>query len=198
MRHYIIMASAYSLGCRIALDIAGEGAYSQARSVLGYVREQCREDSAVSFHCLNADGDTPEDVAKADPYFGNVRFLSSAEDFVHYVQKDMCLSDVDAARYIMAVHPDIEAEKLYNIVELVYNDYLLQISAETANKDLAALDKGALRTVCSRANDSHTQENNAEMEAGAVVPSLEMALRSRILAAENGKEIIAFVRVLLR
>ncbi|MCD8295113.1 MAG: hypothetical protein LUE27_07730 [Clostridia bacterium] len=185
MKHCIIMASAYSLGCRIGYDMPGDGMLGRTCAVMESIREDCWEDVPVSLHCLSAEGDSPEDVVKADPYFANVLFLPDLYDFIHFIRKNRELSCLDVAAYIMSVMPEItEADLLWDIFQAhhrCWKAYGIRLYADVP----VPLSRIDLYGKCRRIIGAGGTDMPAEGKSVAPVP--EMSFRSRILASENGE-----------
>lgn len=162
--HFIIMSSSYTNGVRISLDIVKE---SQLREkyitgLICKIRKECGKDVSLSTHCILTQDKSWESVVKTDKFFKTVRLISTVDDFIREINKDRILKKEDVARYISSKIVTSKLD-LENIIKDCFNLYF-----KIRKKKLF--------------EDEECKYNFKRK----IDDQLELALRSRILFAEDG------------
>lgn len=124
-RHYIILSSSYTQGTRIALDYVdlSEKQTMAIRQLPDKIKNECGEGVSISTHCVGALDSDWASVGKADPFFADVKLISSEEEFIRLIKQDRTLKGLDVAKYILSVIPCTHL-KLEKLTYLCYADYL--------------------------------------------------------------------------
>lgn len=125
INHYIIMASAYSIGKRIVLDYYSESELQleQIKKDIDYINENCGTDIALSSHLIQTESTSWESVEKKDSFFKDTLVVKDKEEFTKILLKDRYLTGMDIAKYILSIVPSTHL-KLQKIVYMCYVDYL--------------------------------------------------------------------------
>lgn len=125
VEHYIFMSSSYTKGTRIALHCPySEGMdINEVKSITKKIKEACGSDVAFSTHYIVTDSDEWSSVVSYDPFFEGVYLVKTVDKFVEIISRDLKLSGLDIARYILTRRKctHLELEKL---VYLSYADFI--------------------------------------------------------------------------
>lgn len=125
INHYIIMASAYSIGKRIVLDYCYENDLNMhtIQNDINYITKKCGEDISISSHSIQTKSSSWESVIRTDKFFKDTLVVKTKEEFVKIVLKDRELVGTDIAKYILSVIPCTHL-KLEKLAYMCYADYM--------------------------------------------------------------------------
>ena len=112
-RHFIIMASAYSIGKRIVLDYSDTDKLDMdnIQRDIDYIFEKCGEDVPISTHFIQTNSVSWDSVIKLDNFFAKTELVHSKEKFVELIMKDRNLNSLDVAKYILTKVPCTPVKK---------------------------------------------------------------------------------------
>ena len=189
INHYIIMASAYSIGKRIVLDYNTDDTLPMdlIQKDIDYIIEKCGADIAISSHSIQTESILWESVEKKDNFFKDTLVVNNKEEFVNIVLKDRELTGIDIAKYILSVLPSTHL-KLQKLVYMCYANYLCEENEKLFNDKIYAYRLGPVIEsvykkykksgygLLSVEDNKHTYNEDVKK-----LPS-----RSRILASKNG------------
>lgn len=123
-QHYIFTATSYTRHKRAAYDLVlTEEQLDQAQGIGAEIEQRNIHSIPTSLHVKEIDSPSIEALKKTDPYFKNVYFCSSVDEFMKYVEADLELNSVDVAKYILSLL-DTSKLKLQKLVCLSYAAYL--------------------------------------------------------------------------
>ncbi len=200
VKHFIVMASAYSLGKRIALDYFDDDILQMdvIQKELDYIINKCGEDVPISTHFIQTEKPGWNEVTKLDKFFSGVKLLDTKEEFIDILLKDRELKGIDIAKYILTKVPCTHL-KLEKLVYMCYADYLCSTKEKLFNDRIYAYKLGpVIETVYEKykkaGHDDLAVEDDRRTynETDKVMP-----IRSRILSSSNGlKKIISIDKTL--
>lgn len=183
VNHFIFIASAYSLGCRIVLHYCDENA---AQNDFKYIIEKCGKDAPVSTHFMQTDSLDWESVVAKDKFFKDVKVILSVDDFISLINKDQTLNGLDIAKYVLSKISCTHL-KLQKLVYFCYADYLCntgeklffdRIYAYRLGPVVDSVYKKYRKSVLAR-EDNKITYNEFDRK---------MSITSRILASKKGLE----------
>ena len=203
IKHYIIIASAYSIGKRIALDYYSDDILSMEiiQKDIDYIIAKCGKDVPISSHFIQVEKNGWDAVRKKDKFFDGIKLVATKEEFVKLILADQTLLGIDVAKYILTKKPCTHL-KLEKLVYMCYADYLCKEDSKLFDDTIYAYRLGpVIKTVYEKYKkkgsfliDVPADEDNKKM-----YDELEekMAIKSRILAAKDGiKKIISIDQTL--
>lgn len=125
IKHFIVMASAYSLGKRIALHYYKEEnlQLDDIQKDIDYILEICGKDTPITTHFIQTEEPGWEKVIELDKFFEKADLISTKEEFAEIILKDRTLKGIDIARYILTKTPCTHL-KLEKLTYMCYADYL--------------------------------------------------------------------------
>ena len=125
INHYIVMASAYSIGKRIVLDYHSESELpiEQITKDINYINEFCGTDIALSSHLIQTESTSWESVENKDNSFKDALVIKDKEEFTKILFEDRYLKGTDVAKYILSIVPCTHL-KLQKLVYMCYAEYL--------------------------------------------------------------------------
>jgi uncharacterized phage-associated protein len=175
IKHYVIMSSSYSDGCRIALDLTGDDINQKIiTKMMEQIKGECGGDVSLSSHCFEADSEKWEDVIKHDGFFENVKVISSVDEFMSLINKDRQLTGLDVAKYILS---KIECDhiKLEKLVYFCFAKYLTKTNKRLFDDKIYAFSRGPV-----------VQSVYEEFKYKTGLLKYSLAKESRILFAKDG------------
>lgn len=188
INHYIIVASAYSIGKRIALDYTG---YRFKKDLIqqdiDYIIEKCGNDVAISSHSIQTESESWDSVEKKDHFFKDVKLVNDKKEFVNLLLKDRELKGIDIAKYILSVIPSTHL-KLQKLVYMCYADYLCEENEKLFEDQIFAYRLGpVIKSIYQKYKKSScgilaTEDNKITYDEN----QRKMSSKSRILASKNG------------
>lgn len=187
IKHFIILASAYSLGTRIALDYSDEKILQMdvIKKDLDYIINKLGKDSTISTHYIQTEKKGWKEVQKRDKFFSNTCLIETKEDFVDILLKDKKLKGIDIAKYILTIIPCTHL-KLEKLVYLCYADYLCLENKKLFDDKIYAYRLGpVIESVYKKYKKSgvYYVEDNKKTEDES---KKKLPIRSRIIASEEG------------
>ena len=188
MRHFIIMSSSYSKGCRIALDFCpGEDKTAEFERAVSEIKNKCGADVSISTHSIEAEGATWHDVGSADMFFADVVLVPTTDEFIALIEKDRKLTGWDIAKYILSKRRCTHL-KLEKLVYMAYADYMCASGGKRLFEDeILAYKYGpivaSVYDVCKRFGYREVDEKEFSAQTFSELP-----VRSRILFADSGFE----------
>ncbi|MFT0898119.1 Panacea domain-containing protein [Candidatus Methanoprimaticola sp. MG2] len=205
--HYIILSSSYSTRSRIALHRPYHGRidYSEVGPIVSRI-EGCFGGATVQMgvHIMQTRSDDWESVTEEDPYFKGVRVIDSVDEFIRLIKMDEFLRGVDVAKYILKTVPCTHT-RVNKLTYMCYADYLCSTGRRMFTDDIYAFTYGpVVETVWDSLKEfGHSGRviaYNEELDDSTqmdISPS-RMSIRSRILFAANGAEILHSIDATLR
>lgn len=198
VKHFIILASAYSRGKRIALDYYDNELLKmdEIKKDLDFIMKKLGEDAPISTHYIQTKKPGWREVENQDKFFSKVELIKTKEEFVEILLKDRKLKGIDIAKYILTVVPCTHL-KLEKLVYLCYADYLCTEKKKLFDDKIYAYKLGpVIESVYKKYKKSR---NNLEEDNSKVVDETKklLPIRSRIIASEEGlKKIISIDKTL--
>ena len=191
--HYIFLGSSYKTGKRIALDISGEHEIDEINvsDTQKYLSEHCLMNS-ISTHVIPTESIDFDSVKRYDKYFSNVTLIPTKEEFVELVNLDRYLSGIDVAKYILS-RVSCTHLKIQKLTYLCYADYLCKTNKKLFIDTIYAYEKGPIvKSLYDRYKKTkgELREDNKNKYSNE---KIFFPIRSRILAAENGVELLASI-----
>ena len=189
--HFIIMASAYSIGKRVALEyvINEKQTLSSVKNVLDYITKQCGADVPISTHTIITESETWDSVYQKDAFFKNAILVEKKERFIQLLMADRKLYGLDVAKYILA-SVSCTHLKLEKLTYLCYADYLCDENKKLFEDRIFAYKYGpVVETVYE--NYKKSGVDSLKLEDDTKEYTLEDKIgptRSRIIASENGMQ----------
>lgn len=189
IKHFIVMASAYSIGKRIALDYYDEDILQMdtIQKDIDYIIEKCGKDVPISTHFLQTKEIGWDKVIELDKFFEQAELVKNKDDFIKIILKDRELKGIDIAKYILTIQPCTHL-KLQKLVYLCYADYLCECKSKLFNDKIYAYKLGpVVKSIYSKYKKSGNKFLAVEDDIMMLDESeKKMPARSRILASENG------------
>lgn len=202
IKHFIVMASAYSIGKRIALDYWDEDILQMdvIQKDIDFIFEQCGQDVPISTHFVQTESVGWDKVGKMDKFFSKAKLISTKEEFVEILLKDRTLKGLDIAKYILT-QLSCTHLKLEKLVYMCYADYLCEFGTKLFDDKIYAYRLGPVI--------SSVYENYKKSGYGKLSPEddkhrydefdKKMPIRSRILSSEDGlKKLISVDKTLVK
>jgi len=187
IKHFIIIASAYSIGKRIALDYFDEKILQLdvIQKEINYINEKCGSDVPIATHVLQTDSTDWRSVVKKDKFFKEVYLVKNKEEFVKLLLSDRELVGIDIAKYILSIKPCTHL-KLEKLTYLCYANYLCK------EKDKLFIDKifaYKLGPVIETVYDKYQKKGMTILEDNIEIfdeSARELSISSRILSSKDG------------
>lgn len=186
IKHFIILASAYSRGTRIALDYFDEDILQMEviEKDLKYIISKLGDEAIFSTHFIQTEKLGWDAVKKQDGFFRNTELIDNKEEFINILIKDRKLKGVDIAKYILSKIPCTHL-KLEKLVYFCYADYLCNEQKKLFDDKIYAYKLGpVIESVYNKykktlkiTEDNRKKENEIEKK---------LPIRSRIIASEDG------------
>lgn len=200
VKHFIIMASAYSKGKRIALDYFEEDVLQMdvIQKDKDYIIEKCGRDVPISTHFIQTEELGWDKVVELDKFFENVELIDTKEKFVKILLKDRELKGIDIAKYILTKVPCTHL-KLEKLVYMCYADYLCQFKDKLFEDKIYAYKLGpVIETVYKKYKKSGYAFLAVEDDTVTYDETTKkMPIRSRILSSHEGlKKLISVDKTL--
>lgn len=189
VKHFIVMSSAYSIGKRIALDYYDEDILQMdiIQKDIDFIYNKCGKDASISTHFIQTEEKGWDKVIELDKFFADAILLSSKEEFVDLILKDLSLRGIDIAKYILTKVPCTHL-KLQKLVYMCYADYICQYGKKLFDDTIYAYRLGpVIDSVYQKykksgygylAAEDDTKMYNEETK--------KLPIRSRILSSTDG------------
>ena len=200
IKPFIVMASAYSIRKRIALDYFEVDILQMdvIQKDIDYILSKCGKDAPISTHYIQTEEVGWDKVIKLDKFFEKAQLIESKEEFVDILLRDRVLKGIDIAKYILTKVPCTHL-KLEKLVYMCYADYLCEFGSRLFEDRIYAYKFGpVIESVYEKYKKSGYDclevEDDTFMydEAAKKMPS-----RSRILSSEDGlKKLISIDKTL--
>ncbi len=198
IKHFIILASAYSKRTRIALDYFDEEILQMdiIKKDLDFIMDKLGDDAPISTHYLQTKKVGWKEVEKQDKFFAKAQLIDTKEEFVELILKDRKLKGIDIAKYILTRVPCTHL-KLEKLVYLCYADYLCEEKKKLFNDKIYTYKLGpVIKSVYEKykksGHDFVEDDKKTENETKKKLP-----IRSRIIASEEGlKKILSIDKTL--
>ena len=179
--HFIIMASSYRKGTRIALQYVYDGGVdtNEIQKVIELIEQAGDKNFSYSTHFVCTMSESWESVVSYDPFFEDVYLVESLEEMLFILEKDIKLSGLDIAKYILTKRncTHLELEKL---LYLCYADYLCMYKKRLCENTIYAFRYGP---VMDSVYEKYSHHNGL---LGSDLTTL--VAQSRILLLPDGKE----------
>ncbi len=189
VKHFIIMASAYSIGKRIALDYYDEDILEMdaIQKDIDFITCECGKDVPISTHYIQTEKKGWNEVVKLDKFFQKVKLVGTKEEFAQILLKDRMLKGIDIAKYILTKVPCTHL-KLEKLVYMCYADYLCETKDKLFLDKIYAYKLGpVIKTVYEKYKKSGRGRLSIEDDKLIYDETpKKMPIRSRILSSENG------------
>lgn len=125
--HFILMASSYKKGTRIALQYAFDGGVdgNEIEKTIQAIYDVIGKGAKFSTHYVCTEDASWDSVVTYDPFFSDAYLTESLDEFIFIMKKDLKITGLDIAKYILSKHPctHLELEKL---TYLCYADFLCE------------------------------------------------------------------------
>ena len=200
VKHFIILASAYSIGKRIALDYSSEDILQMdvIKKDIDYILEKCGEQAPISTHFIQTEQSGWDQVAKLDKFFESVELINTKEKFIEILSKDRTLKGIDIAKYILTKVPCTHL-KLEKLVYMCYAEYLCDKHNRLFEDKIYAYRLGpVIESVYEKYKKSGLECLEVEDDTFMYDETAkQMPSRSRILSSEDGlKKLISIDKTL--
>lgn len=204
IKHFIVMASAYSKGKRIALDYFEEDILQMdvIQKDIDYIFEKCGKDAPISTHYIQTIEPGWEKVVELDKFFEKAELIKTKEEFVEILLKDRTLKGIDIAKYILTKVPCTHL-KLEKLVYMCYADYLYEEGSRLFEDRIYAYKLGPViesvyekykKSGCEAIEIEEIEEDDTYTYDET---QKKMPIRSRILSSEDGlKKLISIDKTL--
>ena len=200
VKHYIIMSSSYKKGKRIAINFNNEKNITEdfMKKQIEKIIEKCGRNAAISTHFIQTESTSWESVVQADSFFKEVYLTKDIKEFIQLINGDRDLEGIDVAKYILS-RIKCTHLKLEKLVYMCYAEYLCNTEKNLFEDKIYAFRYGPVidsvyeqYKVYGHSEISEGQSDlRPEADDKEAIESLEqykMAIRSRILFAEDGLE----------
>lgn len=185
VEHYIFMSSSYTKGTRIALHcpyLRGMD-LNEVKSITKKIKQICGSDVAFSTHYIVTDSDKWSSVVSYDPFFEGVYLVRTVDEFIKIILKDLKLSGLDIARYILTRRRCTHLE-LQKLVYLCYADFICKFDDRLFEDKIYAFKYGpVIKSVYDKYKGSREIESEERMTPDSAGYS---ASKSRILFLPDG------------
>ena len=185
-QHFIIMASSYERGTRIALHFAFSSAIDidKIESIITMIQNSIYEKSSYSTHVIVTSEKSWESVVEYDAFFADALVLESVEEFVKIMKRDLKINGLDVARYVMTKKKCTHLS-LQKLTYLCYADYLCKYNKRLFEDRLFAFQYGPV---------IESVFEKYKYKQGVLGTSKKDSIpKSRILVLEDGMERIASI-----
>ena len=189
--HFIFMASSYHKGTRIALQYVYSGGVDQNEIQIAMEAIDQVGDGKYSYstHYVCTESEDWDSIVSYDPFFQDAYLVESLEEMLFILKKDMQLSGLDVAKYILAKRrcTHLELEKL---TYLCYADYLCKYKKRLCEDTIYAFMYGPVVDSVYEKYSRHKGLLGGELN--------ETVAQSRILLLPDGREKIESIEDTLR
>lgn len=188
IEHYIIMASAYSIGKRIVLDFCDKDILQMdvIQKDIDYIIKACGEDTSISTHSLQTTSTSFESIKDKDKFFEDILLVKTKEEFVDLVLADRDLKGIDVAKYILSVIPCTHL-KLEKLAYMCYADYLCETKQQLFSDRIYAYKLGPIiDTIYKKYKKSGYQKLEEDDKKTYSEDLKKLPIRSRIIASKSG------------
>jgi len=179
--HFIIMASSYHKGTRIALQYVYSGGVdkNEIQGVLESFEQAGDGKFAYSTHYICTECDDWNSVVSYDPFFEGVYVVESIEEMLYLLKKDLQITGLDIAKYILTKRrcTHLALEKL---TYLCYADYLCKYQKRLCEDTIYAFTYGPVMDSVYEKYSRHKEVLGGEIT--------ETVAKSRILLLSDGLE----------
>lgn len=187
VKHCIIIASAYTLGKRIALDYYDEDILQMdvIQKDIDYILKKCGDDVPISTHYISTEKKGWNNVSDKDKFFENIELIKTKEKFCEIILKDRKLKGIDIAKYILTKVPCTHL-KLEKLVYMCYADYLCNENKKLFYDKIFAYKLGP---VIESVYDEYKKSGKKNIEDDSKIYNKEkfkLPIRSRIISSEDG------------
>lgn len=189
--HFIIMASSYHKGTRMALQYVYSGGVDQneIKDVLASVEEVGEGKYSYSTHYICTESDSWDSVVSYDPFFEDAYLVESLEEMLYLLRKDLKISGLDVAKYILSkckcTHLAIE-----KLTYLCYAEYLCKYGKRLCEDTIYAFTYGPV------VDSVYEKYSRHKGQLGDGID--EAVAKSRILLLPDGMRIIESIDDTLR
>lgn len=184
--HFIIMASSYRKGTRIAFQYVYCGGVDQneIQEAIRTIENVGGGEMTFSTHYVCTESKEWDSVVSYDPFFADVYVAGTLEEMLFILKKDMQLSGLDIAKYILSRRKctHLELEKL---TYLCYADYLCKYRKRLCEDVIYAFAWGPVIDSVYERYSRHKEVLGGDLE--------EAITRSRILLLPDGVERISSI-----
>lgn len=198
IKHFIILASAYSKGTRISLDYFDDEILQMdvIKKDLDFIIDKLGDDAPISTHYIQTAKAGWKEVEKQDKFFAKAQLIDTKEEFVELLLKDRKLKGIDIAKYILTRVPCTHL-KLEKLVYLCYADYLCTEKKKLFDDKIYAYKLGpVIESVYEKYKKSGHDYVEDDIETEDETKK-KLPIRSRIIASEEGlKKIVSIDRTL--
>ena len=200
IKHFIVMASAYSIGKRIALDYSEKDILQMdaIQKDIDYILEKCGKDASISTHFIQTTESGWDKVVELDKFFEKALLVESKEEFAKILLKDRTLKGIDIAKYILTKVPCTHL-KLEKLVYMCYADYLCEFGSKLFIDKIYAYKLGpVIESVYEKYKKSGMEFLEVEDDTFMYDETTKkLPIRSRILSSEDGlKKLISIDKTL--
>lgn len=200
VKHFIVVASAYSIGKRIALDYSSAGVLrmDEIQKDLDYILKSCGKDVPISTHYVQTNNFDWGSVVTYDDFFSKAELVKSKEEFIEILKKDRELNGLDIAKYILSKVPCTHL-KLEKLLYMCYADYLCEYNDKLFLDKIYAYKLGpVIESVYLKYKKSGSGYLSVEDDVLTYDEKEKtMPIRSRILSSRDGlKKIISIDKTL--
>lgn len=188
IKHCIVVASAYSIGTRIALDYCDEDLKLELlEQKIDYIIKECGEDISISTHFIQTESKNWKSVVETDKFFKDVKLISTEQEYVKILLADRDLIGLDVAKYILTKIPCTHL-KLEKLVYMCYADYLCCEGKKLFEDKIYAYRLGpVVKSVYTKFKRSGfgflSDEDNKKLYN---TEQRKMPIQSRIIASKDG------------
>ena len=183
------MASAYSIGKRIALDYFDQDILQMdvIQKHLDFIIKKCGEDVPISTHFIQTEKPGWDEVIKLDKFFANAKLVKTKEEFVKLLMKDRDLKGIDIAKYILT-KVSCTHLKLEKLVYLCYANYMCQYKNKLFDDKIYAYRLGpVIESVYAKYKKSGSDCLAVEDDTFKYnEKAKKMPIRSRLLSSKDG------------
>lgn len=192
--HYILTATSYSKHTRVAFDLAvSDEEKAPDLRLLEEVKARNTHGLPTSFHMKSIEDASIEKLIETDPYFEGVHFCKSVDEFIAYLESDLCTSSKDIGKYILSM-VDCSKLKLQKLVYYCYAEYLKKTGRKLFKDPVYAFQYGPVSEDLYRATTSYDRE----MLRKAFLPDFDekshLVCECRMARTEDGKTKILVIQ----
>ena len=192
IKHCIVMASAYSIGQRIALDYYDKDILKMnvIQKEIDYIFEKCGKDIPISTHFIQTESTGWDAVKKADKFFEHTKLIKTKEEFIELLLKDRELKGLDIAKYILTKIPCTHL-KLEKLVYMCYADYLCETTEKLFKDTIYAYRLGpVIESVYEKYKKNGSEVIGTIRDEDNIKTydetSKKLPIRSRIISSKDG------------
>lgn len=191
IKHFVVMASAYSIGKRIALDYFDNDVLQMdvIQKDIDYIFETYGPDAPISTHFIQTESLGWDKVGKMDKFFDKAILVKTKEEFVELMMRDKTLKGLDIAKYILT-KVSCTHLKLEKLAYMCYADYLCEYGRRLFEDKIYAYKLGpVVESIYKKYKKSGYGKLTPEDDTKSYDESAKkMPIRSRILSSKDGLE----------